>query len=427
MKTSKKSIIYFLILACIVVGILLSLNGRKNDKNTEGGNNPISNNGNSNSTSTPTAEITLKPVKVSLKNGKNFSLNIPENYNLTVAAEGFRHARFMAQSPDGRLFFGDMTSASDSHTGKVYALSDFDQQSGTFKIQNVYLDNLRNPNSLAFYTDGAGQSWIYIALTDKLIRYPYNPGDNSPTAPPQTIATFPDTPHSPPQGYWHLTRTVIIHDNKIYVSIGSSCDSCEETEDLRGVILKSDLDGSNQKVIATGLRNAVGLEFAGYDLFATDNQPDKLGDDKPNDIIYKITEGTNYGWPYCYQFQNQVFPDDSQSWNKNFDCSTVPLAWAAFAPHSAPLGLAYFDNNFADPLLRGSILTALHGSGNVKIGTGNSVSLSRANTPPAELITGFYQNKKRFARPVDILLRNNSSFFVTDDLNGVIYYLSYQK
>jgi glucose/arabinose dehydrogenase len=425
-KKRKAFVFIVLLVLAVIVAVVFSHSDSKNQTIIIN-----SNTGSSNPTSTSTqsqqSEIILHAVSVSLSSGKKFSLNIPEKYSLSVAAQSFRHARFMALSPDRRLFLGDMTSASDADTGKVYLLSDFDERSGTFKTQKVYLNNLRNPNSVEFYTDVSGQSWLYIALTDKLIRYPYSTGDYTPTQSAQTIATFPDTPHNPPQGYWHLTRTVVAHNNKLYVSVGSSCDLCEEMDSPRAVILSMDPDGGNLKVIASGLRNAVGLMFMGNDLFATVNESDKLGNDRPNDVVYKIVEGADYGWPYCYEYNETVYKTDPARWAKKFDCKKVPLAWSAFAAHTAPLGLEYFNKSFADSSIQNSLLVALHGSGDVKIGNGNSIVMVRENSAPVDFVSGFLQNGKRLARPVDVLKYNGNSFFISDDFNGVLYYLNYHS
>ena len=40
-----------------------------------------------------------------------------------------------------------------------------------------YLKGLRNPNSIAFYTDQQGVDWFYLALTDRLLRYKYDAGE----------------------------------------------------------------------------------------------------------------------------------------------------------------------------------------------------------------------------------------------------------
>lgn len=50
----------------------------------------------------------LTPHHISLANGKSFDLNLPDGYEISVAAQGLRRVRFMALSPDNRLFVTDM-------------------------------------------------------------------------------------------------------------------------------------------------------------------------------------------------------------------------------------------------------------------------------------------------------------------------------
>ena len=123
-----------------------------------------------------------------------------------------------------------------------------------------YLTGLRNPNSLAFLPIGAGASWLYLALTDRLLRYRYRAGDNAPAEKPEVLATFPDYGLSYKYGGWHLTRTIVIGGNgKVYVSVGSSCNACEEKEEVRASVLEMDPDGRHPRYFARGLRNAVGM------------------------------------------------------------------------------------------------------------------------------------------------------------------------
>jgi hypothetical protein len=91
-----------------------------------------------------------------------------------VAAQGLRRLRFMAKSPDGRVFVTDMYNLADNTKGTVYILDEFDPISKSFRKVTPYLKTLRNPNSVAFYTDQKGSNWFYLALTDKLLRYKYN-------------------------------------------------------------------------------------------------------------------------------------------------------------------------------------------------------------------------------------------------------------
>ena len=50
------------------------------------------------------AQINLTPHKITLKTGKSFNLNLPENYEIVPAAEGLNRVRFFAKAPDGRNF-----------------------------------------------------------------------------------------------------------------------------------------------------------------------------------------------------------------------------------------------------------------------------------------------------------------------------------
>lgn len=178
---------------------------------------------------TPSQSTRLTPHPVSLANGKSFDLNLPDVFEIKVAAQGLKRVRFMAKSPDGRMFVTDMYNLTDNSRGVVYILDGFDAASGTFSKVVPYMTGLRNPNSIAFYTDASGTHWFYLALTDKLVRYKFTPGEEKPTNEPQVLATFPDYGLSYKYGGWHLTRTVVIASNgKLYVSVGSSCNSCEE-------------------------------------------------------------------------------------------------------------------------------------------------------------------------------------------------------
>src|SRR5687767_4247657 len=244
----------------------------------------------------------LVPHHIALVSGRSFDLNLPEGFGISVAAQGLRRVRFMAKSPDGRIFVTDMYNLADNNRGVVYILDEFDDISKSFKKATPYVKGLRNPNSIAFYTDAKGVNWFYLALTDHLVRYKYNMGEVTPQGQPEILATFPDYGLSYKYGGWHLTRTIVIGGNdKVYVSVGSSCNACEEKEAVRAGILEMDPDGKHQRHFARGLRNAVGLRWIKDGLFATNMGADHLGDHKPADTMYALTDGMNYGWPYCYQ------------------------------------------------------------------------------------------------------------------------------
>ncbi len=370
----------------------------------------------------------LKPHRLTLTGGKTFTLNLPAGFGITIAAQGLSRARFMALSPDQRLFVTDLYNRTDNKKGAVYVLDDFDPKAGKFGKVRTWLTKLRNPNSLAFYTDANQRHWLYLALTDKLVRYPYTPGEDQPSAEPETLVTFPDYGLNYKYGGWHLTRTVVIGGNdKVYVAVGSSCNACEETEEIRAAVLEMDADGKHQRVFAKGLRNAVGLKWFEGQLFATNMGADHLGDDCPGDTLYVVTENTNYGWPYCFQWRSKVYPDNRYAaLPKRVKCDEVPRAEAEFEAHASPLGLAYFDASEPDEELRDSFLVALHGSGFIRIGHGYSVVRVRKDMPPQAFITGFLQNHKINGRPVDVM-KFGDGLLLTDDYAGVIYYVGHER
>lgn len=380
-------------------------------------------------TSTPNAGARLVPNRVALSNGKSFTLNLPEGFAVSVAAEGLKRVRFMAESPDGRVFVTDMHDLTDNSKGAVYILERFDPASKRFERVTPYLTRLRNPNSVAFHTDAQGAHWLYLALTDKLLRFRYEPGDDAPRARPETLATFPDYGLNYKYGGWHLTRTIAFGPSgKLYVSVGSSCNACLEKEEVRASVLEMDADGSNRRFYARGLRNAVGLRWVGGRLFATDMGADHLGRDKPADTMYSIREGADYGWPFCYQSGVKILPDpEFNPRGKKRACRSVPVAYAAFDAHSAPLGLEHFDAASATGL-SDSFLVALHGSTNKSLGRGYKVvRVPAGGGGPQDFITGFQHAGKVYGRPADIYGFGADAFLLTDDHAGAVYYVYKKK
>ncbi len=402
----------------------------------------------------------MTPHAIELADGRQVTLSLPTAFSIDIAAQGLHRVRFFAVSPDHRVFVTDMENLQDNSLGRVYILDGWNERTHTFSRKIVYLDHLRNPNNVAFYTDPkTSQSWIYVPLTDRLLRYKYSPGDNAPTGAPEVLARYPDYGLNYKYGGWHLTRTVAfaqLHGKtSLFVSVGSSCNACEEKEPVRASLQRMNPDGTGQVKVAAGLRNAVGLAYFptldGGSLFATNQGDDHLGDFKPDETFFELdandhpgpisgTVAANYGWPTCYFADGTVHPDPLISAPKpadhifppppagpapkQFDCSKVPPAYATFPAHSSALGLEYFDDS--NSILKGSFLVALHGAGHPKIGAGyRVVRFTPGNRKPQDFITGFLVTEAGKAvvkgRPCGLLRTGPDSFLLSDDHDGVIY------
>lgn len=385
-----------------------------------------------------TSSLTLIPNDIQLQNGKSFTLNLPEGYAITPAAEGLKRVRFFAKAPDNRLFVTGMHNLTDNKKGKIFILDSFNLETKQFDKISEWKTALRNPNSVQFYQDTTGQDWIYYAVTDGVIRHKYEAGELMPTGVGEEITTFPGQGLSYKYGGWHLTRTLAFFEDKLYISVGSSCNLCEEVESERATILQMNPDGTDKKVYANGIRNAVDLSWVEGQLYATNMASDHLGNDMPNDYFYQVNEGQDYGWPYCYEHNGQLYDEDPKDQsdnrvagkivkdtfaNKTINCQTIPKAYALFEAHAAPLGFEYFDHETKSNATRNYFLVAHHGSTLAKVGTGHRIIRMKSTAQQSTLIDGFLKGKTRVGRPCDIIQNDDKSFFFTDDYAGVVYYV----
>ena len=378
------------------------------------------------------AQVKLVPHKITLKNGKSFSLNLPADYEIVPAVEGLKRVRFFAKSPDGRIFVTDMFNLSDNTKGTVYILDEFDLQTGKFRKVTPYLTNLKNPNSAAFYTDADGQDWFYLAETDKITRRKFTRGETKPSGKAETIATFPAYGLDYKYGGWHLTRSLAFAPNgKLYVSVGSSCNACDEkpTEKERATVQEMNADGSRQRTFAKGLRNAVGLKWIAGSLWATNQGSDHLGLNKPDETFYSLKDGADYGWASCYQSNGKIFFDTTKPnrikkpTTRLKSCADVPTSYAYFPARSSAMGFDYFDAPETDSIIKNAFLVSLHGSTNKTIGHGYKIVIMRKGEKLQDFLNGFLVGRTVYGRPCDIMRLDANSFLFTDDFSGVIYYV----
>lgn len=357
------------------------------------------------------ADYELAPVEIQGK-----TLNIPKGFNIQVFADELGSARFMAFSPTDALFVG--TKDND----KIYAVKDTNGD-GQADYKNVIDSNLNSPHSV-YYFNGD----LYLGEENQVSVYRDIKDDGTFTKKEILVPNLPAG--NKLTGGGHKTRTVVIGpDDKLYVSIGSTCNVCKEDDDRRATIMRYNLDGSNGEIFASGLRNTVGFDFDEQgNLWGADMGRDKIGDDIPPEEINIIQQGKNYGWPYCYgdQIANPEYPDKA-----DYCKNQTEKPYFNMQAHSAPLAFNFLSNqaktNWPTPYKQG-FLVAFHGSWNRTIPTGYKIVwIDTSGEQPKQynFLSGWLQeNAEAWGRPVGLAFDSQGNLYISDDKQGLVYKLS---
>ena len=337
--------------------------------------------------------------------GQDQSLKVPAGFQVTVFAPDVPGVRYLALGPGGVVY------ASRPSAGTIVRLPDANHD-GVADSVVVVVTGLNRPFGIAFRGDT-----MFVAENNEVVHF--NPGS------PAKVVDVPNIPG----GTGHWTRTIVFgNDGKMYVSVGSSCNICDESDSMRAAVVQFNRDGSGGRVFARGLRNSVGLAInpTTGELWATNNDRDNLGDDVPPERINIVKDGKYYGWPQCY-LPGQRNPEYSTA-----DCSSVEPPAITFQAHSAPLGMNFYTGTAFPADYRGDAFVAFHGSWNRSVPTGDKVVrvqvLNGKPTGIDEFITGWQRpDGSRWGRPVSIVMTADGALLVSDDMGGKIWRVSYGR
>ncbi len=343
-----------------------------------------------------------------------FKPQAPEGFTVSLFASGFEEPRHMAVAPNGDVFVTDTT------LGKVFVLNDPGDGAAS-NGKGIFADGLKQPFGIAFH-----YNYVYVGNTNEVVRFPYDPKTSRRLGEREHILDLPN-------GGMHYTRTVEFSRDgkKLYVSAGSDCNACVESDSRRAAVLVADPDGKNWSVYGSGLRNAVGLAVNPDtgDLWVDVNERDMLGDNLPPDYFTRVEPGGFYGWPYSYIGKNL---DDRVKPQRPDLVAKVIIPDVLLGPHIAPLQIAFYTGDqFPDSYKHGAFI-AEHGSWNRSVLSGYVVVFvpfkdGKPSGGPAPFLTGFAPNpnsKIVNGRPVGVAVARDGSLLVSDDGGKVIWRVS---
>lgn len=342
------------------------------------------------------------------------AINVPDGFEVKVFAKDVvRHPTSAAFDLNGRMF------VSDNWRGMILLLEDTDDD-GTADVVKTFATGFTYPIGIA-----VRHNKIYVSDnnpsegTGKIVVLKDVDGDD-------VADVYNDIITGLPIG-WHMINSLVFgpKDRKLYFPLGSTCNTCNETDPRSATILRADPDGSNLEIFARGLRNAFDLAFNGRGhLFATDNGREYLGDDEPLEELNHIVQGGDYGWPNCWDYNTQ------------YGCEDKIPPIATFPAHSSADGVTFYPRkkkfppeyrqNIFPPRYRRNLFVAEYGPNNPQLSRGKKVVRVRLRWRKRK---GIYKTRVRefatgFVAPVDVLVGPKGGLFVVD-LANTIYKISY--
>ncbi|WP_349261099.1 sorbosone dehydrogenase family protein [Povalibacter sp.] len=292
---------------------------------------------------------------------------------------------------------------------------------GTAEVREVVLENLHSPFGMAL----VGNT-LYVANTDALLRFAYEPGA---TRIQDTGTRVADLPGGEINHHW--TKNVIASSDgsRLYVTSGSNSNAAErgmEVEEHRAAILEVDPATGATRLFASGLRNPNGLAWHPHsgELWTAVNERDEIGNDLVPDYITSVKDGGFYGWPYSYYGQNvdeRVEPP-----RPDLVAKAIPPDYAVGA-HVAALGLTFVRSDALGANYRDGAFVGLHGSWNRNPPSGYKVifvpfSGGKPNGAPQDVLTGFLDSAgDALGRPVGVAIDHKGALLVADDVGNVIW------
>lgn len=401
-------------------------------------------------------------------------LQLPSGFCATVFSSTAGGARHIVVAPNGDVFVNTQTSGPQARlaastgrreTGNIIALRDVDRDG---KADSTRRFGVGGGTGIALQGN-----FLYATAGNSIVRYRLPSGSLTPVGRADTIVT--DLPTT-----GHRSNNFVIVGRTLYVNIGSGTNACQVRDrqresrgadpctelETRAGIWEFDINRLRQRLVngrrfATGIRNAVALTRSPFDgaLYATVHGRDQLHDnwpglyttrenaENPGEVMIRVERGADYGWPYCYHdmaTQSLVLaPEYGGDKRTVGQCANKTRALMAFPAHWAPNGMVFYTSSTFPSQYRGGAFIAFHGSWNrapePQAGFRVVFASFRGNAPTGQFTTfadGFMAQAPGTARvtpgpgvhrPVGLAESPDGALYITDDMGGTIYKVTYRR
>jgi glucose/arabinose dehydrogenase len=304
---------------------------------------------------TSTSGNALKPIGSGLQ-GRN-------GMHATVYARGIRQMSAFALDSRGRLWVTRSGASTHAHDA-VYVVA----RHGATPVKVV--SSIRGPLGLVW----AG-SRLFVGSLDGVYRFSGFDGRRFKRR--TMILKGPAAAEN--------NNLVVAPNGRLVMGVSANCDHCRTSPRYSADIVSFNTDGSDLRVVASGIRAAYGLAYYRGRLYASMNQRDDLSTNTPGDWIATVKNGQNWGFPACYGQGGGA-------------CDGVPSPLGVLHAHAAAGGVA---------ISGGEVLTAEWARGTVM-----AVPLGGGRATP--MLTGL-------SHPLPLAIVPDGALLVGDWGSGVVY------
>lgn len=358
----------------------------------------------------------LNPAQRQFSESQLATLRLPAGFRINTFARDLGHPRMMALAADGSIYL------TRREEGDVLRLADLDRDGRVDQVRTV-VQGLPLVHGITIF---GGR--LYLVTTREVYAGTLDP--QADTVNVQAIV------RDLPDAGQHPNRTIAAGpDGQLYVTIGSTCNACPESNPENATIVRMTPDGSRREIFAKGLRNTIGFGWqpATLQLYGMDMGSDWRGDTIPPDELNRIEQGRDYGWPFCWA-DRQIDRHISQApmgTTREAYCARTEAATGTYDAHASPVGMVFYNGNQFPAEYRGDAIIAFRGSWNRDPASGYKLVRARFRNGQFQAFEDFAtgwlteNGEAYFGRPTGLLVAADGSLLVSDDRSGVIYRISY--
>src|SRR5436190_1047732 len=233
--------------------------------------------------------------------------------------------------------------------------------------KTVFLEGLNSPFGMALVGND-----LYVANSDAVMRFAYTAGATRIAGPGVKVTDLPAGLRN-----HHWTKNIIASrdGSKLYATVGSNSNVAENglDEELdRAEIMEVDRATGQKRMFASGMRNPNGMAWEPRTgaLWTAVNERDELGSDLVPDYMTSVKDGGFYGWPFSYY---GAHVDTRVKAQRPDLVSRAIVHDYALGPHTASLGLTFYEASLLPSHYSGGAFIGQHGSWNRRPRSGYKV------------------------------------------------------